>query len=52
MAIDYDAWAEKYDETRGVSPSVLGLLLEARGPLRVGTAPGPDVTGAGKLRKL
>ncbi len=32
MAIDYDAWAQKYDATRGVSPSVLGPLLEALGP--------------------
>jgi ubiquinone/menaquinone biosynthesis C-methylase UbiE len=29
--IDYDAWAEKYDRTRGVSPSVLGPILEALG---------------------
>lgn len=32
MAIDYDAWALRYDDTRGVSPSVLGPLLEALGP--------------------
>ena len=32
MAIDYDAWAQNYDATRGVSPSVLGPLLEALGP--------------------
>jgi hypothetical protein len=32
MSIDYDAWAQKYDATRGVSPSVLGPLLEALGP--------------------
>ena len=32
MAIDYDAWAQKYDDTRGVSPSVLGPLLDALGP--------------------
>jgi len=32
MAIDYDAWAQRYDETRGVSPSVLGPLLAALGP--------------------
>src|SRR3989442_3136004 len=31
-AIDYDAWAQNYDATRGVSPSVLGPLLEALGP--------------------
>ncbi len=31
-AMDYDAWALKYDETRGVSPSVLGPLLKALGP--------------------
>jgi ubiquinone/menaquinone biosynthesis C-methylase UbiE len=31
-AIDYDAWAQKYDDTRGASPSVLRLLLEALGP--------------------
>jgi ubiquinone/menaquinone biosynthesis C-methylase UbiE len=29
---DYDAWAQTYDQTRGVSPSVLGPLLEALGP--------------------
>jgi SAM-dependent methyltransferase len=32
MAIDYDAWALKYDATRGVSPSVLGPLLESLCP--------------------
>ena len=32
MAIDYDAWAQNYDATRSVSPSVLGPLLEALGP--------------------
>ena len=32
--IDYDAWAQRYDETRGVSPSVLRPLLEALGPAR------------------
>lgn len=31
-AIDYDAWAQKYDQTRGISPSVLGPLLAALGP--------------------
>jgi ubiquinone/menaquinone biosynthesis C-methylase UbiE len=31
MAIDYDAWAEKYDQTRGVSASVLRPLLTALG---------------------
>jgi ubiquinone/menaquinone biosynthesis C-methylase UbiE len=31
-AIDYDAWAKKYDQTRGVSPSVLAPILEALGP--------------------
>jgi SAM-dependent methyltransferase len=31
MTIDYDAWATRYDETRGVSPSVLGPLLDALG---------------------
>jgi ubiquinone/menaquinone biosynthesis C-methylase UbiE len=30
-AIDYDSWAAKYDQTRGVSPSVLGPVLEALG---------------------
>lgn len=30
--IDYDSWAEKYDQTRGVSPSVLSLMLKALGP--------------------
>lgn len=30
--IDYDAWAQKYDQTRGVSPSVLRPLLTALGP--------------------
>jgi len=29
---DYDAWATSYDQTRGVSPSVLGPLLAALGP--------------------
>ncbi len=32
MAIDYNAWATKYDDTRGVSPSVLPPLLAALGP--------------------
>ena len=32
MAIDYDAWAQKYDDTRSVSASVLGPLLTALGP--------------------
>lgn len=32
MGIDYDSWAERYDQTRGVSPSVLRPLLEALGP--------------------
>src|SRR2546422_11212185 len=31
-AIDYDAWAKTYDDTRGASPSVLRALLEALGP--------------------
>jgi len=31
-AIDYNAWAQKYDRTRGASPSVLRPLLEALGP--------------------
>jgi SAM-dependent methyltransferase len=31
-AIDYDAWAQTYDDTRGASPSVLRPLLEALGP--------------------
>jgi ubiquinone/menaquinone biosynthesis C-methylase UbiE len=31
-AIDYDAWAKTYDDTRGASPSVLRPLLEALGP--------------------
>jgi SAM-dependent methyltransferase len=31
-SIDYDAWAQTYDATRGVSPSVLRPLLEALGP--------------------
>jgi len=31
MTIDYDAWAQRYDETRGVSPSVLGALLKVLG---------------------
>ena len=30
-AIDYDAWAKTYDDTRGASPSVLRPLLEALG---------------------
>ncbi len=30
-AIDYDAWAKTYDETRGTSPSVLGPIAEALG---------------------
>jgi SAM-dependent methyltransferase len=30
-AIDYDAWAETYDDTRGASPSVLRALLDALG---------------------
>jgi ubiquinone/menaquinone biosynthesis C-methylase UbiE len=30
-AIDYDAWAQTYDDTRGASPSVLRALLEALG---------------------
>ena len=30
--IDYDAWAQTYDRTRGISPSVLGPLLAALGP--------------------
>ncbi|MBI1884907.1 MAG: class I SAM-dependent methyltransferase [Chloroflexi bacterium] len=29
--IDYDSWAEKYDSTRGASPSVLRPVLEALG---------------------
>src|SRR5207247_4968522 len=31
-AIDYDAWAKTYDDTRGASPSVLRSLREALGP--------------------
>jgi ubiquinone/menaquinone biosynthesis C-methylase UbiE len=31
-SIDYDAWAKRYDDTRGVSPSVLRPLREALGP--------------------
>lgn len=31
-AIDYDAWAKTYDDTRGPSPSVLRPLLDALGP--------------------
>ncbi len=31
-SIDYDAWALRYDNTRGASPSVLRPLLEALGP--------------------
>src|SRR5947208_17122119 len=31
-AIDYDAWAKTYDDTRGASPSVLRALLEGLGP--------------------
>jgi ubiquinone/menaquinone biosynthesis C-methylase UbiE len=31
-AIDYDAWARTYDDTRGASPSVLRALLDALGP--------------------
>jgi ubiquinone/menaquinone biosynthesis C-methylase UbiE len=31
-AIDYDAWAKRYDGTRGASPSVLRALLDALGP--------------------
>src|SRR6266542_5369379 len=31
-AIDYDDWAKTYDDTRGVSPSVLRSLLAALGP--------------------
>ena len=30
--IDYDRWANAYDTTRGVSPSVLRPLREALGP--------------------
>ena len=30
--IDYDAWAQTYDDTRGASPSVLRALCEALGP--------------------
>jgi len=30
--IDYNAWATTYDDTRGVSPSVLAPLLDALGP--------------------
>jgi ubiquinone/menaquinone biosynthesis C-methylase UbiE len=30
-AIDYDAWAKTYDDTRGASPSVLRALLDALG---------------------
>jgi ubiquinone/menaquinone biosynthesis C-methylase UbiE len=31
-AIDYDAWAKTYDDTRGASPSVLKPLRDALGP--------------------
>src|SRR6266516_3774615 len=31
-AIDYDAWAQTYDDTRGASPSVLRPMLTALGP--------------------
>jgi len=31
-AIDYDAWAKTYDDTRGASPSVLRALLDSLGP--------------------
>jgi ubiquinone/menaquinone biosynthesis C-methylase UbiE len=31
-SIDYDAWAQRYDDTRGASPSVLRPLLETLGP--------------------
>jgi ubiquinone/menaquinone biosynthesis C-methylase UbiE len=31
-AIDYDAWAQTYDDTRGASPSVLRALQAALGP--------------------
>jgi ubiquinone/menaquinone biosynthesis C-methylase UbiE len=31
VAIDYNAWAKRYDETRGISPSVLRPLTEALG---------------------
>lgn len=34
MFVDYDRWAHTYDATRGVSPSVLGPLLDALGPPR------------------
>ena len=34
MSIDYDGWAQRYDETRGVSPSVLRPLLDALGPAK------------------
>jgi len=30
-AIDYDAWARTYDDSRGASPSVLNPILEALG---------------------
>src|SRR6266540_947584 len=30
-AIDYDAWAKKYDDTRGASPNVLRSLAKALG---------------------
>jgi len=31
-AIDYDAWARTYDDSRGASPSVLGPIAEELGP--------------------
>jgi hypothetical protein len=31
-AIDFDAWAQTYDATRGASPSVLAPVAEALGP--------------------
>jgi ubiquinone/menaquinone biosynthesis C-methylase UbiE len=31
LAIDYDRWAARYDDTRGVSPSVLRPMLKALG---------------------
>lgn len=33
MAVDFNAWANTYDDTRGASPSVLAPLLDALGPL-------------------
>lgn len=42
MAIDYDSWAKTYDQTRGVSASVLKPLLET-----LGTADGRTILDIG-----